>query len=136
MTEYIQTPIYEISSPMIWSTMIYKSLDKALAKMRTIIEEHSDCEEFPISLNCIPNGRIAKGFNEDTQSIETEPIETESPEPTSEFRDFILAQSFMTDDMKKTVDIAYDMFGVDAPQFIIQSGLDEIQAMHDMGESE
>lgn len=142
MTEYIQTPIYEISSPMIWSTMIYKSLDKALAKMRTLIEEHSDCDEFPISLNCIPHGRIAKGFNEDTQSIETESIENESAEPTSDTDSIIgiVGQENMTEEMSKSLDKAYELFNEDAPRVIVETGLREIQTMYDMardiGESE
>lgn len=139
MTEYIQTPIYEISSPKMWSTMIYKSLDKAMLKARTIVEEYDGEDEYPITINYFPNGRIAKGFNEDTQSIEESP-ETPSELPYEErimsseeevvaFREYLSKFPFMTPELREKLDNAFEFFGLNTPYTIISSALNDIDGM-------
>lgn len=140
MTEYIQTSIYEISSPKMWSTMIYKSLDKAMSKARTIIEEYDGEGEYPITISYFPKGRIAKGFNEDTQSIEEESPETPS-EPSYEerimsseeevvaFKEYLSKFPFMTPELREKLDNAFEFFGLNAPYAIISSALNDIDGM-------
>lgn len=140
MTEYIQTPIYEISSPKMWSTMIYKSLDKAMLKVRTIIEGYEGEDEYPITINYFPNGRIAKGFNEDTQSIEESPSETPSELPYEErirsteeevvaFREYLSKFPFMTPELREKLDNAFEFFGLNTPYAIVSSALNDIDGM-------
>ena len=139
MTEYIQTPIYEITSPMMWSTMIYKSLDKALLKVRDIIERYDGEDEYPITISYTPNGSLAKGFNEDTQSSEKSP-ETPSEPPYEErirsseeevvaFKDYLSKFPFMTPELREKLDNAFEFFGLNTPYAIISSALNDIDGM-------
>lgn len=139
MTEYIQTPIYEISSPKMWSTMIYKSLDKAMLKARTIIEEYDGEGEYPITINYFPHGRIAKGFNEDTQSIGESP-ETPSELPYEErirsseeevvaFKEYLSKFPFMVSELLEKLERAFEFFGLNTPYVIVSSALNDIDGM-------
>lgn len=138
MTEYIRTPICEISSPKLWSTMIYKSVDKAMAKVNALFEEYYGEDEYPITINYFPNGRIAKGFNEDTQSIEDTPTENvnETSWPTDEdvvaFKQYISKLPFMTPHLQEMLDSAFEFFGKDTIYIMVTYALNDIEMMKSM----
>lgn len=139
MTEYIQTPIYELTSPKMWSTMIYKSFDKAMLKVKDTLERYDGEDEYPITINYFPHGRIAKGFNEDTQSIEESP-ETPSELPYEErtmsseeeveaFKEYLSKFPFMTPELREKLDNAFEFFGLNTPYAIVSSALNDIDGM-------
>ena len=67
MPEYIETSTILISSPQIWSSLIYLTKEKAIAKIAEFFERDKDID---LHIEYRPNGQIIKGFNEDTQKVE------------------------------------------------------------------
>lgn len=63
---YEVRPTYRISSPSIWSSYIFVTKDKALAKLNELMSGDAE-KEFRIEYD--PNGQIIEGFDEDIQSV-------------------------------------------------------------------
>ena len=64
--QYEVRPTYFISSPTGWSSYIYITKEKALAKLGELMSGDHE-KEFHIEYN--PNGRIIVGFDEDAQTV-------------------------------------------------------------------
>lgn len=69
MVNYEKCPTYMIYGAGMWDSYIYKTKEKAIAKLIECLDTDSKIE---ITIEYLPDGQVAEGFNEDLQRIEND----------------------------------------------------------------